>query len=270
MKLTVICHIYNEAFILPFWLKHHREMFDHGIIIDYHSTDNSLEIVREITPSWDIVATKNQYFVEPDIGNEVEDYEQQIDGWKMALNVSEFLLCTDLHLYCKELEANDLMGIQTNGVVIVDRIEERGQYTDDPLVLQKTFGYFENDLIVKPLQMGRPVRSRSRLLHRAKSGGYTPGRHGNKITDKIDPNFFLCWFGWAPFTEEFKNRKLQIQHKVSDKQKEIDYWARTYVIDDARVEDMYAEQVGRSYDLLEDNSYQLAYNNYRVNKKYSG
>ena len=44
---TVLCHFYNEEWILPFWLKHHREIFDHGIMIDYNSTDRSVEIIRD-------------------------------------------------------------------------------------------------------------------------------------------------------------------------------------------------------------------------------
>jgi hypothetical protein len=33
--ITVISHIFNEEYLLPFWLEHHRTIFDHGIIIDY-------------------------------------------------------------------------------------------------------------------------------------------------------------------------------------------------------------------------------------------
>ena len=47
MKLTVISGIYNEEYLLPFWLEHHRKIFDHGVIVDWHSTDRSLEIIRE-------------------------------------------------------------------------------------------------------------------------------------------------------------------------------------------------------------------------------
>ena len=27
-------HIYNEEYLLPFWLNHHKNIFDHGVIID--------------------------------------------------------------------------------------------------------------------------------------------------------------------------------------------------------------------------------------------
>jgi hypothetical protein len=55
MKLTVISNVYNEEYLLPFWLEHHREIFDHGIIVNFASTDTSMDIVRELCPSWEII-----------------------------------------------------------------------------------------------------------------------------------------------------------------------------------------------------------------------
>lgn len=49
---TVLCHFYNEEYLLPWWLKHHRSMFDHGALIDHGSTDNSLDICRQLVPEW--------------------------------------------------------------------------------------------------------------------------------------------------------------------------------------------------------------------------
>lgn len=57
-KKTVICHIYNEEVYLPYWLSHHRDIFDHGIMVDYNSTDSSLDIVRTLTPHWEIRKSK--------------------------------------------------------------------------------------------------------------------------------------------------------------------------------------------------------------------
>lgn len=256
---TVISHIYNEEFMLPYWVKHHRRLFNHGIIIDYHSTDSSMDIVRELAPDWTIVKTRNEFFVEPAIGEEVEFYEKQISGWKMALNVTEFLLLDDLAGYCKTLEIADRAGIRTNGVIMVDPVEKRGQCSAQPLLLQKTFGYFEKDVLIRPSVAGRPVRSRSRLLHRSDCGHYFVGRHNNGVTDQIDPYFYLCWFGWSPFNDQVKNRKLSIQTKVSDEQRQKESWARLYVIDEARLEEMYMEEASRSYNLLNFPTYQAAY-----------
>lgn len=39
-KLTLIATVFNGGYLLPYWLKHHRDIVDHGIIIDYGSTGN--------------------------------------------------------------------------------------------------------------------------------------------------------------------------------------------------------------------------------------
>jgi FkbM family methyltransferase len=38
---TLIGHFRNEEYLLPWWLRHHVPMFDHGVLIDYSSTDAS-------------------------------------------------------------------------------------------------------------------------------------------------------------------------------------------------------------------------------------
>ena len=55
MTKTVLTHFYNEEYLLPWWLSHHKKIFDHGILIDYHSTDRSREIIKAICPTWEII-----------------------------------------------------------------------------------------------------------------------------------------------------------------------------------------------------------------------
>ena len=49
-KLTIIGTFYNEEYLLPYWLKHHTRLFDHGILINWGSTDNSVEIIKRYAP----------------------------------------------------------------------------------------------------------------------------------------------------------------------------------------------------------------------------
>lgn len=51
MSLTVISHFYNEEYLLPWWLNHHKNIFDNGILINYGSTDKSVEIIKSICPT---------------------------------------------------------------------------------------------------------------------------------------------------------------------------------------------------------------------------
>lgn len=93
MKLTLISHIYNEEYLLPFWLNYHKNIFDYGIIINYDSTDKSLAIIKEICPEWSIINSRNKYYIPHEVDNEVMDIEKKIDGYKICLNVTEYLFC---------------------------------------------------------------------------------------------------------------------------------------------------------------------------------
>jgi hypothetical protein len=91
-RKTVLCHFYNEEWLLPFWLKHHKNIFDHGILFDYHSTDRSVEIIREICPSWEVRTSRNADFNPHNVDHEISDAEHGLDGWRMTLNTPEFLV----------------------------------------------------------------------------------------------------------------------------------------------------------------------------------
>ena len=45
VRRVVISHFFNEAYLLPWWLKHHREIFDHGVLIDTVETATTWENV---------------------------------------------------------------------------------------------------------------------------------------------------------------------------------------------------------------------------------
>ena len=49
--------------LLPYWIRHHASMFDMAILIDYNSTDQSLEIIRREAPkTWKVVSSRNANF----------------------------------------------------------------------------------------------------------------------------------------------------------------------------------------------------------------
>ena len=54
-------------------------MFDMAILIDYNSTDNSLEYIRREAPrSWKIVSTRNKQFDARLVDLEVMEYEKMV------------------------------------------------------------------------------------------------------------------------------------------------------------------------------------------------
>lgn len=79
---TVISHVRNEEWLLPFWLAHHVPMFEHGIIIDYASTDRSVAVVKEMAPHWEVRPSRNKIFNSKACDAEVETIEHTVSGWK--------------------------------------------------------------------------------------------------------------------------------------------------------------------------------------------
>jgi hypothetical protein len=204
MKLTLISHFYNEEFLLPFWLRHHRNLFDHGIMINYQSTDASCDIIKELVPEWELINTRNtEGWVHPaKVDEEVMDLENGVEGWKMALNTTEFLFHWNLKQYLKgslQLELTQCLGVRTQGIVMIDKPEQKNVPVDfnKPLYAQRTYGYFEGS---GPNQHGWSGQGRQRLLHRFNNGAYEIGRHSTKHIQVFkDPNLYLLWYNYSPF-----------------------------------------------------------------------
>lgn len=203
--VTVICHFYNEEYLLPFWLNHHKNMFTKGIMIDYNSTDKSVEIIKSIVPDWEIITSRNLEFDSRLCDEEVMDIEKNIQGWKIALNVTEFLSCDLQSLINVD---NEIQSITITCYPMYESYEHessKGIDVNQPLIKQRTFGAINN--------------SRStRTLHRANCGNYCQGRHYNRITPAFISNpkdAAIFWYGYSPFNNQTIKRKLQIQTKMS-------------------------------------------------------
>jgi hypothetical protein len=196
MKKTILCHFYNEEYMLPWFLNHHKEIFDHGIMIDYHSTDRSREIIKEICPTWDIVTSRNPNFQADTIDYEVMDIEQSIEGWRICLNVTELLIGD--YSILDEQPGQHLLP----SVFFVDCDRTRPVSQDKPLYEQKTDGFSFD-------QYFRERRARS--IHNVPVQYPVPGRHyENYTTDKL----VVFYYGWCPFNDLALARKLQIQTQI--------------------------------------------------------
>jgi Glycosyl transferase family 2 len=240
MPLTLISHFWNEAFLLPYWLRHHYPLFDHGVLLDYGSTDGSAELVKELAPGWEVRRSRNECFDARDVDAEVMDVEREFAGWKLVLNTTEFVLCHDLALFVRWMEKyrTDVQGIWGFDLVMVDPLAERDTaVTDRPLHFQKRWGY-------------HPGGERSRILHRRPDGQYNTGRHSSGVVDKkLDDGFFVLWFGWSPM-RNVTGRKLQIQERIPPR----DRAARLgwhHIVTAAELESRYSQETARAYDLWE-------------------
>jgi hypothetical protein len=204
MKKTIISHFYNEEYMLPWFLNHHRQIFDHGVMIDYHSTDRSVEIIKEICPTWDIVTSRNPDFQADKIDTEVMDIEKNIDGWKICLNVTEQMIGD------YSILDDTPRQLLLPSVFMVDRDRNRTVTHDRPLYEQKTDGFSFDQYFLE---------RRARSIHNV-SVYYppestrecmAPGRHYNSYnTDQL----VIFYYGWCPFDEGQLARKLQIQTQI--------------------------------------------------------
>ena len=214
-KRVVISHFFNEAYLLPWWLKHHREIFDHGVLIDWNSTDGSADICRQLAPNWEVVPSENAHFAAILCDFEVMKHEARFPGaWKIALNATEFLVAPELSLMEASMQQHGLTGVRLPGAIMVD--DSPGQAPDPnvPLMQQKACGIWEETFDFRAQAIpGFSGPTRSRIYHRYVIGAYTPGRHASHLPGQIAGNRELgsiWWYGFSPWTEAFKARKLHI------------------------------------------------------------
>jgi hypothetical protein len=248
MKKTLISHFYNEEYLLPWFLNHHKQIFDHGVMIDYHSNDRSVEIIKEICPTWDIVTSRNIDFQADNIDTEVMEIEKQIDGWKIALNVTEQMIGD----YSILDDTPRQWLIPT--VFMVDTDRDRPVTQDRPLYEQKHWGFSFKD------SQRDFLERRSRSIHNVPvyypphntPECMGPGRHYHSYnTDKL----VVFYYGWCPFDDGGIARKLQIQTQIPliDRQRG---WGFHHITNKEtltyRLEN---EFIPRSRDLTEDINY---------------
>jgi hypothetical protein len=246
MQLTVITHIWNEEFLLPFWLKHHREIFDHGVIIDYNSTDRSVEICRELCPHWEVVTSTDDLFYAEGCDQQVMEQERRFPDWKMALNITEFLFESDLHGYLDRFDQEfpHAPAIWTRTYMMVDPVEKRCQPVNPklPLVIQRWHG------MLAPDGWGR-----ERLLHRAADGKYQPGRHRSDWHAMNRADLLLLWFNYSPY-DLIKPRKLQIQYQLP--QCDIDIGrGHHHIRSEEQLDEQFLDLASRTTDLCQDPVY---------------
>ncbi len=163
MKTVLLNHFFNEEWLLPSWVCHHVELFDEAILLDYESTDSSVEIIRELAPHWEIRTSQNRFFDAISCDQEIMWAELEIgQAWKMCLCTTEFL-------FTKARKLNEyLENITVNGIGC------KGLFLVDPVWLEND----EKQPILKHHHYGVLSHNASRLLHRYGHGNYSPGRHG--------------------------------------------------------------------------------------------
>ena len=224
--VTLISHFFNEEYLLPFWIEHHLPMFDDAILIDHGSTDKSREIIRNLAPNWRIVDSRLKEFDAVLTDFEVEKYESDINGWKIVLNTTEFLVGS-LRQELGYFDKKKVKAVTIDAKIMVDLEPEKIISPNSSLVIQKPFGIIDNrlyDLLLRGFSLGK-IRNmmkssgrrhigRQRLLHCHTIGGYSAGRHSWPYASSNTQNLFIYWYGYSPWDTNMLIRKSAIKDKL--------------------------------------------------------
>lgn len=229
----VVSQFYNEAYLLPWWLRHHREMFDHGILIDSHSSDESADICRQLVPGWDVVRPEYTPFEAILRDFEIMKHEARFPGdWKIALNTTEFLVAPDLASLEDAIGKEGGIAARLPAAIMVDRDPDREPAPERPLVEQKCIGIWERDLRSKPFEdFVSRHGSHGRVYHRYPIGAYTPGRHASHLPGQIaaaPEQAAIWWFGFSPWNARFLARKRQIGASIGERDRKHGFGFQHY------------------------------------------
>jgi nucleoside-diphosphate-sugar epimerase/SAM-dependent methyltransferase len=123
--VVLYSHVFNEEFLLPFWIRHHASMFDRAYIFDYASTDNTVDIFNALAPSsWKLIPSKNKMFEARLVDQEIMEMEALCDNcWKIALTTTEFFIHEDLRseLAQRDMQMDETKHFQIPTVTMVDK-----------------------------------------------------------------------------------------------------------------------------------------------------
>ena len=250
---TVVAPFRNEEYLLPFWLKRHREIFDHGVMIDSHSTDASRDIIRELAPDWEIVPSEYKRWDPIETDFEIMMHERRFEGWKTCLNITEFLCAESLDKVEARVAAAGLEGAHMRGVIMADPLGESLPPPDPekPLIEQRVFGHYEDEISwggffrrhgvsLLPRRYRKSYRShlrtrpflfktyapmsRARIYHRAEHGAYLIGRHETNLKHlcaEPQDDLLCLYYYFSPWNETMRARAVNVGDNFSERHKRL-------------------------------------------------
>jgi len=262
---TVITHFYNEEYMLPWWINHHKKIFDNGIMINYHSTDRSVEICKELCPpNWKIVNTVNDTFDPITNDAEVKVYENSLEGFKITLTIGEFLLIPcHLDQINKFMVKKNIDYLKTWGVCMVDADTHILPTHDRSLIEQKHHGMING--YSSPLSLTLNKHHEwypnsfnylyGRFYHNQPFGKYTDGRHKVNSDNVFNVyNIFTLKYKYCPWNKIIFNRvrKFEIKKNEADNLSKI--------LSEQEHNEIYNHFLSTAHDLKNDSNFLNAYN----------
>ena len=260
---TVIMTFYNEEYLLPWWIKHHSKIFEDGILVDYHSTDRSYEICKELCPShWKIVKSVNNDFASDGIDGELQFYERTVSGFKMPLTTAEFLFTpTPLYNIDHFCLQNNIDYFRAFGVCMVDTNPEELTTYDKHLYAQKHHGMITG--YVGPSYNPLPDYFKcffSRCYHNKPYGDYAPGRHwlNNRYNEFLAPDVFTLKYKYSPWNRTTIDRIQQFKSRVPQSDLDTNKGG-THCLSEAQYVEEYEHYLSTAHDLMENSAFKAAF-----------
>jgi UDP-glucose 4-epimerase len=176
-------------------------MFDEIIVIDYNSTDKSIEICKSICPECKIIKTRNECFEAEEIDKEFMDIENTIEGIKIVLNTTEFLFCEKS---IKDLFIHDTEPV-SYAITVISPYSRNSYHINNNYEL---FNNLFNDDVVYHYDRG------TRQIHNFSNGNYTIGRHSTNNNSVPTNKAHIIWMGYYPMNDNLLKRKLQIKDNI--------------------------------------------------------
>ena len=222
--MILIAHFYNEEYFLPFWLEHHKKIFDKAILINSFSTDKSLEIINKIAPDWKVINSPDKKFNSESMERFIIDIENNYkDEVKIVLNISEFLIIKNLKKFIK-LTSQKKSAFWIQAAMMVDIENQEEEVVD--LLKQKYAGFWHSDQNLHKINKKFTFADsnyRERLIHNFDNGMYLPGRHKSRLknTKRMSRNIaYIRWYNFSPWNKRFIERKLSFANTLSINDKE--------------------------------------------------
>lgn len=193
---TIITHIYNEEQLLPLWLEHHSKYFEHGIVVDFASTDRSRDIIAEY-PQFKIYDSTIDHFSAADLDKMMIEFERPVVGKRIVLNLTEFLIGNPE---------------RANRNLLIPSVSLVNMKFDEPFDWSRQF--YEQRRYGISYEQNFKMR-RSRVLS-DELPDYPLGRHFETIDND---GFMIVHVANCFVSDGMYQRRLQIQHRIPQSDK---------------------------------------------------
>lgn len=209
-KAVMVTHQRNEELLMPYFIIQHAPMFDYVFLIDFESTDKSLEIIdRFAPPSWQVVPSMQGKVFDAEITDQqVEAIEKKFPSdWVIALTTTEFLVQPDLRNMLLNLEKKH-EGPTIAQIPIITMVgNDSSELTCYKPLPQQRHQYA---IGANPDELWRYLHKETSEIYK-----YLPGRHRyeGRGAQMMNHDAFIMKWAWTPWPE-VRDRKMKVGETI--------------------------------------------------------